>query len=659
MSTYSNAILADNPLAYYRMNDASGSTTCADSSGHDYTGTYIDIPEITYNKPGAVNDGDTAVQFSPATPQSTKCGVNTSLTMLGYAGQLSVEAWVQIVSLPAGKAVIVGNAAENDASGFTFWIDQNNALNVQYTTAGSNSFDGIFGSSAVPLPSSQYVHVVFTYDADTARLYVNGALRASVPSITGAGGMEFNGQQFCIGTRYVHDSNDINGVADQDSFVGVIDEVAFYSYALTGSQVNAHYLIGMGLSPNTPTYDIAGNDRHYFLIQVWDKTGSYLLDLPQADIDSIDLQDSLNGGSGQGTLVFRRGFNSIGQVAYLNRVLVWIWHGEIARPTNPYWTGYMVDIDQEQTVTTGKITVHLEGDAKQLDRGIVSENINPLVAGNPNLDAADYIRHLLDTYAPPGFAAYQVPAGMFPLLPLQFTQQKLGSVIDTVIKTGRDNVGQIWTWRVSSDYQCRRTFLVQGDQNPNKLNGPTFAYVFKDGMCAKYSISTKYRDIVNVVLVQGAQDPNTGQTVSAVYEDGASVSSYDPWEDAISVPALVNSDACYAYGEAYLDIHANPQAQGQIELWKPDPSIISGRWVQAWETASIIKQVRVGSVQVSIKPTRIIQTLDLTAPTPYLDEAVYKLGMNVQGAISSMTKNLSRNTQQNYVRLGGTISQGP
>ena len=34
----------------------------------------------------------------------------------------------------------------------------------------------------------------------------------------------------------------------------------------------------------------------------------------------------------------------------------------------------------------------------QLDRASVYEDVNPLVSGNPPLDAADYMRHLYNVY---------------------------------------------------------------------------------------------------------------------------------------------------------------------------------------------------------------------------------------------------------------------
>lgn len=653
---YKDVILLDNPVAYFRLGDSAGAANAIDATGHGWSGTFDDVGEIEFGKPGLlVGDPDTAIQLAPATPETVMCGITTPLTGFGAGGLMSVEAWIQVVGLPSGgfTAAIAGNGKDTDVTAWALYVDSSGRLCFQYYTSGGG-FNGIAGGSAPTLPGDPAIHVVATYDGGIAKLYVQGQLKASaIPANIGP--IVANGDPFLIGHRF----RDSGGSTAADSFLGVLDEVAFYPYALTPTQVYDHYLAGLGETVPPPVYATPNDDRHYFAVQIYDSTGTMLLDLPQTDLDSLKIEDVVNGGSGQGTIAFRRDFNDIGNAAYLNRVLVWFWHGGIARPADPYYAGYMVDLDQEKTATSGLITWQLNGDAKQLDRGDVTESINPLINGNGNLDAADYIRHILDRYAPPGFLQYSVPSAMFPLLPYQFTLQHVGAVIDTIVKSGRDDVGQMWTWRVRSNWRGYRTFIVQPDQNPNKLTGLLFIHVFRDGMCEKYTISTKYRDIVNVILVTGARDPNTGQTVQDVFEDSASVAEWGPWEDGITVPAIVNSDACQAYGEAYLDLHANPQAQGEIVLWKPDPRIFAGTWIQTWELPTVIKQLRIGSVSVEMKPSRVVQTLSPTAPTPYLDEAVYKMGLKVQGAISSMQRGLSTNTQQNYVRLGGAGTIGP
>lgn len=442
----------------------------------------------------------------------------------------------------------------------------------------------------------------------------------------------------------------------EDAFGGAaIGELAIYNYALTSDQIYNHYVRGLGPSTPPPPPSIIGNDQHYFEVLIFDKKNR-LVDVPQADIDSLSLTDQLNGGSATSSLSFVRDFNKIGAAQYLFRVLVRIWNGRIAKPTDPTWNGYMVDIDQEKTRSLGKITWHLEGDQKQLDRASVYEDVNPLVGGNPPLDAADYIRHLYNTYAPPGYCQLSCPATLFALLPGQYEMMQLGQVIDTVLKTGRDNLGNLVIWRVNCDKSLRRTLLIESDQNPNTVAGVKFKHIFVQEMCSKYLIKTKYSDITNVITVQGGQDYITGLPVVGSFIDDNSVAAYLPWEKILSVWSLISKTACDNYAQTYLDMYGNPQAQGDVELHNPDPSIRSGVWVQIWENASSIKQMRVSSVRWEVGRTRIRQTLSPTAPTPYLDWAVYKLGLNAANNGTNRINQLPVNTQQNFVRSGGTGS---
>ena len=66
--SYSAAVLADGPLAYYRLGDSSG-TTMTDSSGNGRNGTYAGSP--TLGAPGLViGDTDTAVTFNGTSQQA-------------------------------------------------------------------------------------------------------------------------------------------------------------------------------------------------------------------------------------------------------------------------------------------------------------------------------------------------------------------------------------------------------------------------------------------------------------------------------------------------------------------------------------------------------------------------------------------------------------
>jgi hypothetical protein len=82
-------------------------------------------------------------------------------------------------------------------------------------------------------------HLIATYDGTTVSLYQNGVLIASAA------------YAFNITASVADIGNDSAG----DYFSGVIDEVALYNYALTATQVAAHYTAGsfLGLTVNQRT----------------------------------------------------------------------------------------------------------------------------------------------------------------------------------------------------------------------------------------------------------------------------------------------------------------------------------------------------------------------------------------------------------------------
>src|SRR5439155_12156247 len=63
---YSSEVLADNPVAYYRLGEANGLAAAADASGHGFTGSYGG--GVTFGQAGAMpSELDTSAQFEGKT----------------------------------------------------------------------------------------------------------------------------------------------------------------------------------------------------------------------------------------------------------------------------------------------------------------------------------------------------------------------------------------------------------------------------------------------------------------------------------------------------------------------------------------------------------------------------------------------------------------
>src|SRR5438045_3464131 len=99
MSFYSSVVLADSPIAYYPLNEASG-TNATDLSGNARTGT-ISAAGVTYSQTGGLRDDpDTALLFNGTTG---KIDLPAGLSVTGLAA-FTVECWIKMPVLTGAGA---------------------------------------------------------------------------------------------------------------------------------------------------------------------------------------------------------------------------------------------------------------------------------------------------------------------------------------------------------------------------------------------------------------------------------------------------------------------------------------------------------------------------------------------------------------------------
>jgi hypothetical protein len=223
-STYRNAILADNPIGYWRLGEASGATAL-DQQG-SYPGTYEN--GVTRSQPGAlVGDADKSVAFN-GTTQYMDVPYAPALNPLTF----SVEGWVYTTGgagayrgimasryYPQGWSLYAG--ASND---FEFWL--NSGSSVVQLAGGTATLN-------------TWAYVAATFNGTTATLYINGVQVASAPvpagSYTPQSVLPLNIGQGETGTNLY--------------FPGRVDEAAIYNGALSGAQVLNHYHAALGPPP--------------------------------------------------------------------------------------------------------------------------------------------------------------------------------------------------------------------------------------------------------------------------------------------------------------------------------------------------------------------------------------------------------------------------
>lgn len=213
-SGYAAEVLADGPIAYWRLGDPT-TPTAVDATGNGHNGTYRGVD---LGAAGAiVGDADTAVYFD---------GQQSEVDMgdkFGFEGRtrFSAEAWVN----PDIEACSFLGKSFHDGSAYLGWF-------LYYQDTELTVRRGVNLAGPYP-PLGQWTHVVVTYDGVTLVMYQNGQ---SVADRVVESDVPQHGGAFKIGRTD-------NWVA----FRGILDEVALYDSHLAPDRILAHYEIGAGL----------------------------------------------------------------------------------------------------------------------------------------------------------------------------------------------------------------------------------------------------------------------------------------------------------------------------------------------------------------------------------------------------------------------------
>lgn len=234
-SGYAAKVIADNPVAYWRLGEAGG-LTALDSWG-THSGTYNG--KETFGRPGALaGDSNTSVDFA---------GDGASLVRAPYSsdfnggldpnGSWTVECWVNpdLDAASEGFAVPVAsvNAVGSDRSGYFFLLQPDGwQLRLGNTSGYLGGWNGAAGSVGGVPQTNNWYHLVGAYDGAAANgyIYVNGVQVKSAA----VSGLEQNTlATFNIGDR-----------GDGAPWAGRVDEVAVYTGVLSASRVAAHYFAG-------------------------------------------------------------------------------------------------------------------------------------------------------------------------------------------------------------------------------------------------------------------------------------------------------------------------------------------------------------------------------------------------------------------------------
>src|SRR6185312_10400706 len=220
--TYLDAVIADAPLRYYRMDEASG-TVARDAMFSGNNGTYTGTP--TLGVAGALTSdpqSDTAITLNGTTDYVTAGGAGLPTGNATHA----LDAWVKIAGNPASTAFVLTLGDGNTAGHFS---------SIQLTTASkvqwSNGTNTVTSASAISFNS--WHHVGMTYDGTTVILEVDGA---QVGTATPTNTLSMPTNAVMIGARFTSVATAF--------LTGSIDECAVYGTNIGLSRLSAHYNAG-------------------------------------------------------------------------------------------------------------------------------------------------------------------------------------------------------------------------------------------------------------------------------------------------------------------------------------------------------------------------------------------------------------------------------
>jgi hypothetical protein len=278
---YSDAVVADKPLAYYRFNDftqRSNINLNSGSLGAAGNATNLNLHLFSGAIVGSRNSSAyfdstarTIVPFNPAlNPNETN--------------SFTIEAWFYPTSDKVAGS-FPGPAPINNRYSYSGvdrqgWVYFQRNPDASYASDGqtdvgwnfrmyyaSGSSVGVQVTSQVPYRLGQWQHVVTVWDGPqkTAIIYIDGQ-----PAATNT--WSGDGQGYVANTADHPASEAVNGPAGlcfgsynntqpgDDPFRGSVDEVAFYSKTLTGAQILAHYQNATNAARSTPYETLINSD---------------------------------------------------------------------------------------------------------------------------------------------------------------------------------------------------------------------------------------------------------------------------------------------------------------------------------------------------------------------------------------------------------------
>ncbi|HEX4120953.1 MAG TPA: immunoglobulin domain-containing protein [Verrucomicrobiae bacterium] len=248
---YPLAILADHPIDYWRLDEASGTVGYDRVGGNNGVYTNAQLGSAGYPAGFSPNSDptETAADFGTVQTNDSYMGSVPPLvnfgTAAGSSAGFSVEAWINASLSPAGAGIVsIGTGGSEQFAMDLAGAPANDLRFFVHDAAGA-----VFNAmSDINPEDGNWHHVVGVCDeaGGFIGLYEDGVLVAS-NSLPVGGGLLASDQSLTVGARQESADSQFD-----DQFMGGIDDVSLFNYPLSLNQVQTHFLAA-GIAPRNVT----------------------------------------------------------------------------------------------------------------------------------------------------------------------------------------------------------------------------------------------------------------------------------------------------------------------------------------------------------------------------------------------------------------------
>jgi prepilin-type N-terminal cleavage/methylation domain-containing protein len=212
----------------WSFDEGSGSTA-NDISGWNNNGSLVNSPtwrcastDTSYTPSGQ----GCSLEFNGST-QYVNAGSGASLAIA--SGGFTLEAWIYPKKIDCSTTVTCAIWSDNGTSdgGDVIAIRENGYLWYYTLQSSWNSL-----TSTIPVSLNSWSHVVFTWDGETKKIYINGQEKGSTDAINNMRGI----LPVWIGRK---------AGSHAGYFQGLIDDTRIYNRSLTSTQIQSRYYAGL------------------------------------------------------------------------------------------------------------------------------------------------------------------------------------------------------------------------------------------------------------------------------------------------------------------------------------------------------------------------------------------------------------------------------